>query len=76
MTLRATGTPRTLGLLLLAMALSFLAGRATVVPAHAQQLDPRTKAGGPAVEPPPWATHGFRDDESVEDIGMAPGCNG
>lgn len=72
-------TARWLGVLLLSTALSFLAGRATAArhpstPPAPAQAGPRGEAQ-PA-EPPPWATHGFRDTESVQDACATADCSG
>ena len=62
---------------LVALIVSFLAGRATVA-APAQGPSPAVREGAttPSTAPPPWSTRRFREDDSVEDICVQPSCNG
>ena len=62
---------------LVALIVSFLAGRATMA-AQAQARSPAVGAAAttPSTEPPPWSTRRFREDDSVEDICVQPSCNG
>jgi hypothetical protein len=74
-----TLTAPLVGALIVALAVAFLAGRASVA---AKPAAPPRDAGashapvsGPQ-EAPPWTTHGFRDDETVRDACVTPDCTG
>jgi hypothetical protein len=64
------------GTLLLAMTLSFLAGRATGTFPRTSQAPPTPAVTVQPAEPPPWSEHGFRDGESAQDGCLSDDCNG
>ena len=73
-----SSTLRRLGVLLLAMALAFVAGRVTVAgrapPQPAALARPPAQPATPA--PAPWQVQGFRDAETSADTCTSPDCNG
>jgi hypothetical protein len=69
------------GLLLLALAAAFVAGRATVAPRRPSPVQAPAAAsslsgatGSP--EPAPWSVQGFRDGETMAETCLLPACNG
>jgi hypothetical protein len=71
---------RSAALTLFAVVAAFLAGRLSVPHARAQAHQaggaPEPAAIPPPAEPPPWCTHGFRDDESATQTCVTADCNG
>jgi hypothetical protein len=73
---RSTTWVTAFGALLMAMTVSFLAGRATGVAASTLHKEVEPAASDPSLEPPPWRTHGFRDGETVQSTCVSLDCNG
>jgi hypothetical protein len=68
---------RTVGVVLLAMALAFITGRATASRGAALPGDPARPVALPAQAPPaPPTAQRFREDETTDDICTAPNCSG
>jgi hypothetical protein len=70
-------TVRTAGVVLLAMALAFFAGRATASRRGALPADPARPVALPVqTQPAPPSAQRFRDDDTTDEICTAPNCSG
>jgi hypothetical protein len=64
------------GAFLLAIVLSFLAGRASVGRSPLRSAGPALEKVAKPKAPPPWSTQGFRDEETARDTCVTVDCNG
>jgi hypothetical protein len=72
-----TAMAPSVGALLVAMTLGFLAGRVTTTATRAASTPARAMTPTEQVAPrAPWSMKGFRDDETARDTCVTPDCNG